>query len=129
MTYTPISDADLAQVSAQTTRRDETEPRIAAARSEAETGRLFLEMTGGAMVVVSARSLRGLGEASDENPAQVEGVSNGSALHWDELDVQFSTLALLQMIFKLGMGKMMVLEGVERAGTWPAPTNWSNANS
>lgn len=101
MTYTPISDAELAEISAQTARRDETEPRIASARYDAETGRLMLEMKGGASISVAARSLRDLAEASDENLAQIEVVSNGNALHWDELDVQFSTIALLQMIFRI----------------------------
>lgn len=100
--YTPISDEELECVKQRTAERDRTEPRVDAVHYDAATGRLVLEMRGGAVVTAPARSLKSLRAATDAELADVRAVSNGSAVFWDALDVQATTVALLQLIFQIG---------------------------
>ena len=84
-----------------TIERDKIEPRIERAHCKRESGLLVLEMVGGATISVPARSLHDLRSANEEQLSDVHPEENGNALFWDSLDVQMSTIALLQIIFGL----------------------------
>ncbi len=88
----------------ETIERDKIEPRIELAYYERESGLLVLEMVGGATISVPARSLHALGNANKEQLSDVHPEEKGNALFWDALDVQMSTIALLQIIFGLRAG-------------------------
>jgi len=94
-----ITDAEIEAVRRETAARDAVSPRVKDARYERQSGLLVLEMVGGATIHVPARSLRDLAGASDEQLADVQPEENGNAVFWDALDVQMSTIALLQIIF------------------------------
>ncbi|MBV9868098.1 MAG: DUF2442 domain-containing protein [Abitibacteriaceae bacterium] len=99
--YKPISDAEVEQVKLSSAQRDKSEPRLDTAHYEASTGQLILTMRSGVSVSVLARQLKSLEQATDEQLADMRVASRGAALFWDSLDVQMTTIALLQLILKL----------------------------
>jgi len=110
--FQPISDEELARVRRETRARDAVEPRILKAHYDEAAKRLMLEMRGGATVSTAVRMIPSLAKATAAELAGVKVVSRGAALHWDELDVQMTTLALLQIIFRF----RTVADGARRAG-------------
>jgi len=109
-TYTPISDEEAARIERETLESDKTEPRVVAARCDAE--RLVMEMRGGATVTIPTRLLPELANASDVQRSAVSIQESGAALEWDELDVQMTVPAVL--ILALGVFPM---SGDGRGGT------------
>lgn len=101
MNYTSVTDEELKQIAQETRQRDKIEPRIESAHYEHATGHLVLQMRGGAIVSAPVSLLRGFEAATPGQISAVKVVSNGSALHWDELDVQATTLAVLNIVFGL----------------------------
>ena len=101
MSYETMTDADFERIARETAERDKIEPRVVAASFDAVAGTLLLQFRDGQVVSTPMRALPGLAEATGEELAEVRPQSNGSSLHWDTLDVQYSTIALLQLIFKL----------------------------
>ncbi len=101
VSYHIPTDEELAQIERESLERDEVEPRVESFRFDASDGRMTLEMRGGASVSFDPRGVRGLEAASDEELAGLELIGNGSALHWDAIDVQVTTVALLQIVFKM----------------------------
>jgi hypothetical protein len=74
---------------------DAAEPRATAARYDARSGRVTVELTNGCTFSFPARALQGLAEASDEALAEVEVLGSGYALHWERLDADFAVPGLL----------------------------------
>jgi len=123
ITYKPITDEELECIEHETRERDKTEPRIKTARYDRKNGRLVMEMQGDAEVSVPARSLGVLADASDEELADLRIVSRGSALHWDRLDVQMTTISLLQLIFRV----RTISDIARRAGSATSPAKTAAA--
>ncbi len=126
MTYHVPSDEELARIEAQGRERDKHEPRIEAARFEAATGRLHLELRDGASVSFPARSMSDFAEATDEQITEVELIGDGQILHWATLDVDMSTIALLQIVLKMRTPQSTGRQG-GRANT-PAKVAAAQAN-
>ncbi|KRA55717.1 DUF2442 domain-containing protein [Devosia sp. Root635] len=84
------------------TRRGESaralSPLPSLVRFDARTGRLVVEFTNGAALMVPARSLQGLEEATDAQLAEVE-LAGETGLHWPSRDVDFTIAGLMQGIF------------------------------
>lgn len=95
------SDEELALIERESRERDEVEPRVQSFRFDASSGRMTLEMRGGASVSFDPRTVRGLEAASDEELAGLELIGEGELLHWDAIDVHMTTVALLQIVFKM----------------------------
>lgn len=95
------TDEEMARIERESLERDEVEPRVVAFGFDTASGRMTLEMRGGASVSFDPRGVRGLESAGDEDLAGLELVGNGEALHWDAVDVQMTTVALLQIVFKM----------------------------
>jgi hypothetical protein len=112
----PITDEEIDRVRRETIRRDQVEPRVAKASYDCQTRHLVLQMRDGVYVSFPARRLPSLKRASDDQLAAVRVRENGASLHWDELDVQSSTLALLQIIFRF----RTVSDHARRAGSTPS---------
>lgn len=78
---------------------DHVEPRAAHARFDKKTCRIVVELTTGVVVTFPPGLLQGLGNASPEDLAAVVVSPQGTALHWERLDADFSVPGLLMGIF------------------------------
>jgi hypothetical protein len=76
-----------------------TEPRAAAARYDAASGRVMVELTSGCAFAFPARLAQGLESASPELLASVEVLPGGYGLHWEAVDVDLSVPGLLAGLF------------------------------
>lgn len=77
----------------------QTEPRAVAAHYDEANNRLIVELRNGVIFIVPCSLIQGLGDAPPEKIAAVKVMSRGSALHWDDLDVQMSVPELMASIF------------------------------
>jgi len=91
------------------------EPRAKAARYDAGSGRVVVDLTNGCTFAFPARALEGLGDANDEQLAQVEVLGAGYGLHWEPLDADSSVPDLL--IGLLGTRDWLAREQARRAGS------------
>ena len=98
---TELTKEEWERIQLETAERDQFEPRISAARYEAETGNLLLQFRDGQQLVAPTRLIPALAVATDKQLADVRPEERGAALFFDSLDVQFSTIALLRLIFQL----------------------------
>lgn len=112
--YKPLTDTEAARLEKQTRQQAAQEPAIVAARYDAATGALVLNMRGDTVISHPARSISGLENATDEQLADVLPRSLGTSLHFPSLDAQYSTLALLRLIFNIA-------PGARRSGTVKSP--------
>lgn len=101
MQHTPITDTELARIERKSRQRDAVEPRLTEARYDAATGHLMLTLRDDVRLSFPARQLKSLAGATDEQLADLRIMSRGAALFFDSLDVQMTTIALLQLVFKL----------------------------
>ena len=89
------------QYRAATARGDEERalsPIPVTVRFDAPSGRLVVEFTNGAALLVPARSLQGLEDASDAELAEVE-LAGETGLHWETRDVDFTIAGLMRGVF------------------------------
>jgi hypothetical protein len=78
---------------------DETEPRAAAARYDAKSGRVIIDLTNGATFAFPARLAEGLADASSDALSDIEILGRGHGLHWEQLDVDYTVPGLVAGIF------------------------------
>lgn len=99
----PYSDAELQQQFKDATTRaaaaDRQEPRAVAAFYDKRAKRVVVELATGVVVQIPAQLLQGLANASPQDLAAVRISPQGTALHWDSLDADFSVAGLLAGIF------------------------------
>lgn len=126
MHYHIPSNEELAQIERESRERDEVEPRVLSFCFDSSSGRMTLEMRGGASVSFNPRTVRGLEAASDEEMAGLELVGEGELLHWDAIDVHMTTVALLQIVFK--MREMFAAARKGGASRSPAKAEAARAN-
>lgn len=98
MTEIQLEDSDLATANQAGARERAATPIPQAARYDSETGRLIVEFTNGAALLIPARALQGLEDASDGELAEVE-LLGETGLHWESRDIDFTILGLMQGIF------------------------------
>jgi hypothetical protein len=110
-----LTDAALAAAGRLGKERDTTEPRAAAARYDAASGRIVVDLTNGCVFAFPARALQGLANASDPDLAAVEVTAAGRGLHWEALDADFTVPGLLMGLF--GSQTWMAREQARRAGS------------
>ena len=86
----------------EATRRGEEErlrgPVPAQAKFDRKTGRVIVEFTNGAALLVPARALQGLEDASDEELEEVT-LAGETGLHWESRDVDFTIGGLMRGVF------------------------------
>lgn len=104
----PAFQEEIRQARERGRRADESEPRAKAARYDRTTGKLVIDLRNGVTVMIPSELIQGLVEAPPEDIAQVEIWGNGSALHWEKLDADFTVSGLVAGIFgtKLWMEKL-----------------------
>lgn len=93
------TDAELDQEIAEAIERgriaDATEPRAQEAYYDRESGRVVIELRDGCMFAFPPEIAQGLQDATPDQLARVEVWGNGYALHWEELDADFTVAGLL----------------------------------
>lgn len=75
------------------------EPRASAARYDAESERIIVELTNGCVFMFPARLVQGLADASPEELAEIEVAPYGFALHWKRLNADATVPGLMAGIF------------------------------
>ncbi|HXT80527.1 MAG TPA: DUF2442 domain-containing protein [Acetobacteraceae bacterium] len=75
------------------------EPRGTAARYDRQLDRIVVELTNGCSFTFPPRLAQGLGNATEDQLAQVGLLGGGSGLHWEALDVDLSIPDLLVGLF------------------------------
>ena len=111
--------ADIAAAQALGDQLALSEPRAVAARYEAASGRVVVELTNGCTFAFPARALQGLDAARDEDLEQVEVLGSGYGLHWETLDADFTVPGLLMGLF--GTRAWMAREQARKAGAARSP--------
>jgi hypothetical protein len=75
------------------------EPRAVAARYDARSGRLIVELANGCTFAFPPKLAQGLEAASEAQLSQVEILGAGYGLHWEALDADLSVPGLLAGLF------------------------------
>ena len=75
------------------------EPRAKAARYDRKLDRVVVDLTNGCMFAFPPHLAQGLEAGTPEQLAQVEILGDGSGLHWEALDADFSVPGLLTGLF------------------------------
>ena len=75
------------------------EPRALAARYDAATRRIVVDLTNGCTFIFPADRGQGLEGVSDAELAQVDVLPGGEALHWEQLDADLGVPQLIAGIF------------------------------
>jgi Protein of unknown function (DUF2442) len=114
-----LTAADLAAARRRGATADRTEPRATAARYDAASGRIVVDLTNGCSFAFPARALQGLAEASDADLAAVEVIGAGLGLHWEAQDADFTVPGLLMGLF--GGAAWLAREQARRAGAATSP--------
>lgn len=83
----------------------ETQPHAAAARYDAKTDRVIVDLTNGATFAFPPRLVEGLQDASPAEIAEVEVIGRGFGLHWETLDLDYTVPGLVNGVF--GTAKWM----------------------
>jgi hypothetical protein len=91
-----------------------TEHRARAARFDAASGRIVVDLANGCSFAFPARLAQGLEDVSADALAEVEVLGQGYSLHWEKLDVDLSVPGLLAGLF--GTKAFMDRQRAARAG-------------
>ena len=120
------SDAQFATAEARGKAQMESEPRALAARYDAKSGRIIVELSNGATYAFPASLGQGLEEATPPQLAEVEILGAGFGLHWESLDVDLSIPGLLAGHFGT---KAWMSELARRAGSATSPAKAAAARA
>jgi Protein of unknown function (DUF2442) len=83
----------------------ETVPHAVAARYDAASGRVIVDLTNGSTFAFFPQYLQDMEHGTPEQFAEVEVLGSGYGLHWESLDADFTVPGLLNGIF--GTAKWM----------------------
>jgi Protein of unknown function (DUF2442) len=99
----PYTDAELqrqfADATARATQADRRVLRAVTAAYDKRTKRVVIEFPSGVVVQIPSHLLQGLADAAPPELAAVTLSPQGTALHWEALDVDFSVAGLLAGVF------------------------------
>ena len=102
------------------------DPRATAARFDADSGRVLVELNNGCTFAFPARKVQGLEDARDAEIAEVEVLGVGFALHWETRDVDASLGGLMNGVFG---NKAWMSELARRAGSVTSPAKAAAARA
>lgn len=111
-----ITDAELEAADRHGRASNEGMPMALAARYDASSGRLSIDFVNGSTLLVPARQLQDLQDASDADLAEVK-LEFGYGLRWETLDVDFTVQGLMAGIF----GTARFIEAQRRGGRSRSP--------
>ena len=99
----PLDDAEFAAEYAAATRRGEREfakkRHAIAARYDAPTGKIIVELANGSMFGFPAAALPEIATATPAQLAEIEVLPTGNGLHWESLDEDYDVVGLQHWIF------------------------------
>lgn len=119
-----LTDAAIDAASARGRAIRESLPHAAAARYDAKSGRIMVDLVNGATFAFPPHLAQGLEEATPDELAEIEISGAGYGLHWPRLDVDLAVPALLNGIF--GTAKWMARQAGQ--ATSPAKAAAARAN-
>lgn len=119
-----VTDAQIAAANEQGRVVRETQPHAAAARYDAKSDRIIVDLTNGATFAFPPRLVQGLDQATPEQLAEVEICGAGFGLHWETLDIDYSVPGLVNGVF--GTAKWMAARAGRRVS--PAKAAAARAN-
>lgn len=93
-----LEDRDYAAATRRGDLERATGPVSSSVRFDANTGHIVVEFSNGAALLIPARSLQGLENASDAELAEVE-LAGETGIHWDGLDLDFTIAGLMRGVF------------------------------
>lgn len=93
-----FDDDDFARATQRGERDRAASPLPTTVRYDSPTGRVVVEFSNGAALLVPARALQGLADASDAELAQVQLVGE-TGLHWPSHDIDLTIAGLMQGVF------------------------------
>jgi hypothetical protein len=99
MALKEISDEEFAAARAEGERLMRTQPRAVAARYDAKSGRVVIDLVNGATFAFPAGLAQGLAGADPADIADIEVLGVGFGLHWERLNVSFTVAGLMNGIF------------------------------
>jgi Protein of unknown function (DUF2442) len=94
-----LADVEIDAALERGRKRLETEPRAVAVRYDVSSCRVIVDLTNGCSFSFPPRVVEGLGDAKDEELAEVEVLGAGFGLSWESRDVQVSLGGLMTGIF------------------------------
>jgi hypothetical protein len=118
-----LTDAQFAAANERGRIERETQPHAAAARYDARSDRIIVDLTNGATFAFPPGLVQGLATATAEQLAEVEIIGAGFGLHWETLDVDYSVPGLVNGLF--GTAKWMAA----RAGQTVSPAKAAAARA
>ena len=77
----------------------DTQPHASAARYDAKSDRVIVDLTNGTTFAFPPRLVEGLSNASAEQIAEVEVCGGGFGLHWETLDLDYTVPGLVNGVF------------------------------
>jgi Protein of unknown function (DUF2442) len=114
-----LNEEQLKRAEARGRKMLETEPRAVAARYDAATGRVVVDLANGCAYAFPARHIQDLHDASGEDLAKIEVDGAGFNLRWPSLDVDLYVPALVSGVF--GARAWMARELARLAGRTRSP--------
>jgi hypothetical protein len=118
-----LTDAQIAAANERGRIVRETQPHAAAARYDAKSDRVIVDLTNGATFAFPPRLVQGLNQATAEQLGEVEIIGAGYGLHWEALDLDYSVPGLVNGVF--GTAKWMAA----RAGRTVSPAKAAAARA
>ena len=120
------SDSQIAAAQARGREVLDSEPRATAARYDARTDRVVVELTNGATFAFPPRLAQDLADADARQLSEVEIAGAGFGLHWPSLDADLSIPGLLAGRFGT---KAWMSELARRAGSVSSPAKAAAARA
>jgi len=102
-----LTNADFDAATARGKALRESVPHATAARYDAKSGRIVVDLTNGATFAFPSQLGEGLEGATPDQLAEVRVMSDGYGLEWDTLDTHLAVPALLNGVF--GTAKWMAI--------------------
>ena len=94
-----LSDRAIDEALARGRALRETGPRAVAARYDAESRRVVVDLANGSSFAFPPSAVEGLAGAKAEDVAEIELLGDGYGLHWERLDVDYTVAGLLNGLF------------------------------
>jgi len=121
------TEAEIAAASAAGESQLETLPRATAARYDAVTGRVMIDLANGCLFAFPARLVQDLAHASDAELARIDIGPHGLGLYWPDIDADVWLPALVSGVF--GTRRWMAGELGRKGGAVRSPAKAAAARA
>ena len=122
-----LTDAEFEAATRRGEERIRTDPRAVAARYDAETGRVVIELANGCTYIFPAKIAQELHGADDADLAEIQIDGVGFNLHWPRLDADMYVPATVAGVF--GTKAWMARQWASEAGRTSTPAKAAAARA